>query len=258
MIWDLMLEERRVVQVDMRPRSRPSMVVDGNENVELPGEAEWFSRTPIPALLHACSESRMAASRRGRYELVFGGKHGDAVPKIYFNFALDTLHFHSDPIRESGRPPDQFHRSIDAFERHIPIDQIQRIRSVAMEFHPSNARIAIDHLQSKATSGMWLALRVVALDIELCAALEFRVGIEFVDISDEYRRTGKESQIYGRVFTRDPPGLRIVGKIQAPTGRYLAAYGNLKMLLLSNEEMGSADLVSHVLDCGFEDLRAVG
>lgn len=257
MIWDLILEEGRVVQVDIRPLSQLSMAVVESENVGSRGDAEWFSRTPIPALLHVCSESRKAASRRGRYELVFGGKHGDDGPKIYFNFALDTVHFQSIPIRNIGLPSDQVQRPIDIFEGQIPIDQVQRIRSIAMEFHPSNARLALEHLQSKTRGDTWSALRVVSLDIELCTTLGFRAGIEFVEMPEADKHAEKEVQIYGRVFTRDALGLRIVGKIQAPKRRHLAAYGNLKMLLMRNKKLGSFDLVSHVLDCGFKDLRVV-
>ena len=47
-----------------------------------------YSEAPIPAMLHACSESRQVAL--GWYRLAF--RRGQAKPRVYFDFSADILH----------------------------------------------------------------------------------------------------------------------------------------------------------------------
>lgn len=91
-------------------------------------ESYFWSRTPIPALLHACSESRHAMRLCG-YELAFAAENSE--PRIWFNFKHDVLYL------TGSRWGSQ--RNIDVFEAgpwnvyQLPREDRERIERLALE-----------------------------------------------------------------------------------------------------------------------------
>ena len=62
---------------------------------ELMRQGHFFSRAPVPALLHTCSESRRELMRGG-YQLAFRTR--SSGPRTWFNFERDILHLaHENP-----------------------------------------------------------------------------------------------------------------------------------------------------------------
>lgn len=77
------------------------------------------SPCPIPAVLHACRTSRSLALKR--WELTFTEWEGDERPKIFFDFASDTLYF------------DQHFGSVAEFTDRVVAFDRERVRRIA--FH---------------------------------------------------------------------------------------------------------------------------
>lgn len=58
-----------------------------------PASTGWISSTPVPVILQICRESRAEALKS--YQLSFGTVYNE--PRIYFNFAIDSLSFGAIP-----------------------------------------------------------------------------------------------------------------------------------------------------------------
>lgn len=84
MIWKEALPERRFVHLH-----HTSLVRNYRRQVTKPGDY-LFSTTFIPAVLHACSESRHIAIAAGWVlEFCQDGKEG----RVWFNFEKDVVYF---------------------------------------------------------------------------------------------------------------------------------------------------------------------
>lgn len=84
LIWKYARPDPRVVRLAWSKRSSKAL-----KHCSYP--EYWranYSEAPIPAMLHACSESRQVALRWYRLAL----QHGRAEPRVYFDFSADILH----------------------------------------------------------------------------------------------------------------------------------------------------------------------
>lgn len=86
-IWKYALPPGRLVRIFYTEINYPSGTYSNDDL----GQTTFTSNTPVPALLHACAESRQAASQV--YKLRLGTAQSPAT--IYLDLSVDTLYFGS-------------------------------------------------------------------------------------------------------------------------------------------------------------------
>ncbi|CZR54631.1 uncharacterized protein PAC_04515 [Phialocephala subalpina] len=132
--WDRnqkQLEDYGFTTVRTKPSIPPLLLLEvgGLEALhDATRESYFWSRTPIPALLHTCRESRHAMQLCG-YELAFAAEKSE--PRIWFNFKHDVLYL------TSGRWGSE--RNVDVFDTgpwniyQLPRKDRGRIEKLAFE-----------------------------------------------------------------------------------------------------------------------------
>ncbi|KAH8594833.1 hypothetical protein B0O99DRAFT_623756 [Bisporella sp. PMI_857] len=161
LIWETILHQPRIVYINMRylPDDPAAFCGSSDEGPEF----ECLCSTPVPVLLHLCSETRAIAL--AHYELTFGRANAPALmprtvhkhwfgingvpfetviesneaevaryaPKIYFNFACDTVVF-GRTLLPRGEAPGQRGRIMACFPygKHFDFRQLQRIERLGL------------------------------------------------------------------------------------------------------------------------------
>jgi hypothetical protein len=200
-IWETILHEPRVVHINMRELPDPFDCGYGDGP-----KFESLCSTPIPVLLHLCTETRTLAL--AYYELTFGRanapvlrprtvyKHGWSykgiefesvtesneaevakyTPKIYFNFERDTLLFGRTPCFPYGK--------------HFHFEQLQRIENLALsidkDWSSQTGYLLFYHLNRHVGRGRFQRLKKLYLCLET-DDVDPRRGVELVDLREKVK-----------------------------------------------------------------------
>jgi hypothetical protein len=119
-IWKYALPGERVIQIIIK-------VITSEHSRHLRG-LKFSSVTPVPAMLHACPESRLVALEH--YEL--GMATHLSEPRIYVDYEKDTIYFGEANITEPF--------TLAALLRDMPEKELLKIRQLGMSQHLWNEK----------------------------------------------------------------------------------------------------------------------
>jgi hypothetical protein len=224
LIWEAILHQPRIVHINMRylPDNPAAFCGSSDEGPEF----ECLCSTPVPVLLHLCTETRTLAL--AHYELTFGRanapvlrprtlyKHGFSikgkeyetviesneakvpkyVPKVYFNFERDTVVFgrtllpRGEELGRRGRVMAYF-----PYGKHFDFEQLQRIESLALNIDTDSGSdsgyMIFYYLNRHVGLGSFQRLKKLYLCLQADDVDSSR-GLELVDFREKLKEEGDE------------------------------------------------------------------
>lgn len=222
LIWETLLYQPRIVYINMRYMVDDIPAFCGTDK-EDGSTFECLSSTPIPVLLHLCSETRVLAL--AYYELTFGRandpvlrprmilKHGFSIkgkeyetviesneaevakyaPRIYFNFEHDTVVFGRTLLQRGQEPRHGEYLTCFPFNKHFEPEQLERIKNLALRIdtplHLPFPYTMFDYLDHHIGVGSFRRLQKLYLCLETDGVDPSR-GVKLVDLREKVKEDG--------------------------------------------------------------------
>ena len=179
-----------------------------------PPELETLCSTPIPVLLHLCTETRVLAL--AHYELTFGranppvlrlpcihhhpfsvkgipfvttfeGNEAEVAkyaPKIYFNFERDTVVFGRMLLPRGVEPRSRAYMASFPYRYHFGLEVLQKIENLGLSLNSDSGLdsgyLVFNYLNRQVGSGSFQRLKKLYLYLE-AADLDLSRGVELMD-----------------------------------------------------------------------------
>jgi hypothetical protein len=222
-IWETILHQTRIVYINMRYLLEEGPRWDCMSSCETDDEGPGFEclcSTPIPVLLHLCTETRTLAL--AYYELTFGranapiltprtvqklgwsykGKEMESVtesneaevakyaPKIYFNFERDTLLFGRTLLPRGEDPRLRTIMGYFPYGKLFDFKQLQRIENLALsitkDLGSDSGSKMFDYLNRLIVLGSFQRLKKLYLCLE-ANDMDPSQGLELVDFNEKVK-----------------------------------------------------------------------
>ena len=190
-----------------------------------PPELESLCSTPIPVLLHLCTETRVLAL--AHYELTFGRANppvlrpagiihhqfsikgipyvttfegNDAevakyAPKIYFNFERDTVVFGRTLLPRGVKPRSWTCMASFPYQDHFSFEVLQRIENLGLGLYSDSGLdsgyLVFEYLNRQIGSGSFQRLKKLYLYVE-ADGLDLSRGVELMDFREENNKIAQK------------------------------------------------------------------